>query len=96
MSEIEQYKSHIRGLEAQLNACKAMLNDAHTTSLQLRSSLIIFQQDAQEIHRAKEDLQKEVDNHKNVIESLTAKILELSPPKVEEKLHAVEDEAQSA
>jgi len=44
----EQLEAQVKGLNAQLDATKQMLNESLAAQLQLRSSLVIFQQTIQE------------------------------------------------
>lgn len=75
-SQLDQANLNLRGLQAQVEASKQMVNDGLNVSHQLRTNLIIFQQDNQDLARKNEVAQKQ-------IAQLAAKILELSPPKVE-------------
>jgi hypothetical protein len=74
-----QTQSQIKGLFAQLEAAKQMVNEGLQTSLQLRATLHIFQADNKDLARQKETMQKQIDMHKAQIVELSKKVLELQP-----------------
>lgn len=93
--ELENYKQHCKGLGANSDAAKQMFNDCTNTNLTLRTNLILVQQAHNELAQKNEKLQKELDTVKAQASVLAAKVLELSPPKNDEKIHLVKPEEES-
>ncbi len=81
-SETEYLKSQLKGCSAQLEAIKQMCNEYIQSSIQLRSNLILLQQENQE-------LRQQVDTHRGQVSTLSAKVLELQPPVANEELTPV-------
>jgi hypothetical protein len=75
--EVNQLKNQVKTLTAELNAAKAMVNEGMTLSLQFRTNLNLFQQAHQELGQQYENLKKQTD-------VLSAKVIELTAPKVDE------------
>lgn len=71
--EITQLKDHIKGLTAQFDAAKAMVNDSLQTQLQIRANLNIFIE-------ANKEAQIEINKLRSTVDTLTKQILTLSPP----------------
>ncbi len=65
----EEKSDYVKGLEAQLNATKQMFNESMASNLQLRSTMILLQQNLQDSYV------------KNT--ELTKKLVELEAPKSE-------------
>lgn len=79
---VKQFQDQIKGLQAQLEAAKQAFNEQLNANHQLRTQCILFQQQMQEDAAEK----KRLDDN---VKSLTQKILELTPPKQEEKLEPI-------
>ena len=79
--DLNTANDNIKGLLAQLEAAKQMVNEGLSSNLQLRTNLNLFQQANQEYLN---------ENHKlrSTVDALSKKILELAPPKVEEPIAA--------
>lgn len=50
-NELEQTKTHMKGVVAQLEAIKQMYNESLQSAIQLRSNVILFQQANQELNQ---------------------------------------------
>lgn len=79
--ELKQAQDQIKGLNAQLEAAKQMVNEGLNIQLQLRTNLQIFAQHNQEVAQENHQLRTTVD-------TLNKKILELTGDK-KEALHAI-------
>lgn len=77
--DLQQANMNIKGLTAQLDATKQMVNEILASNLQFRTNQIILQQAHQEIAVEKSGLMNQVEMHKAEIEVLKAKVLELQP-----------------
>lgn len=73
-TENDQLTSQIKGLNAQLEAYKQMLNEQLQTSVNLRTNIILYQQAHQEVSLKNTQLQKELDEANKKIEELTPKV----------------------
>jgi len=77
-NELTLANNNNKGLMAQLDAAKQMVNEQMNTNLQLRTSLNISQQNIQELLAANE-------THRKQVIALSSKLLELQPiPQPEE------------
>lgn len=59
--QLEQHMNEIKGLRAQLEAHKQMVNEGLAVGVQLRTNLVLFQQALQEANTEKENFKKQVD-----------------------------------
>jgi phage shock protein A len=89
--ELNDAKNNIKGLAAQAEAAKQMLNESLASCLQLRTNMQIFGSTNQELVRELSDLKRvktELENQivglAEKINELNAKINELSAPKIED------------
>ena len=57
---VEQLQSHIKGLSAQLEASKQIINEANQVNLTLRTNIILYQQSYEEAIKETKALQAEV------------------------------------
>ncbi len=78
-NELAQAKSQIKGLIAQLDAAKQMVNEGMSTSLQLRTNMVMFQQAHQEQCKTIADLKTEIEGLRKQVEMLEL----LQPAKIE-------------
>jgi uncharacterized coiled-coil protein SlyX len=79
-SELDQARNHIKGLQAQLDACKQMFNDGSNLILQLRTDMNLKFQHINEQNQMISQKDADIERMQNEIKTLTAKILELNPP----------------
>ncbi len=77
--ELVQANNNIKGLIAQLEASKQMLNEQLASNLQLRTNMHMFNQANQEFVKDNSKLKQEADNLKQHIITLVAKVNELTP-----------------
>ncbi len=68
MSNIEQMNQHIKGLTAQLDAAKQMVNEALQTILQLKTNHNLLQNAYNELHAEHSNAVQELDKHKSIPE----------------------------
>jgi chromosome segregation ATPase len=76
-NELEIAKSNIKGLTAQLDAAKQMINEILASNLQLRTNVVLFQQSYQEVNQEKHVLKQELEVQTNQVTYLTNKIPDL-------------------
>lgn len=72
-----QLQNQIKGLHAQLEATKQMLNESHGSQLQCRATIIIFQQQINESMKEIANLKAEKNNLIADKEKLLAQVTEL-------------------
>jgi predicted nuclease with TOPRIM domain len=77
--ELELATNNIKGLIAQLEATKQMLNEQLASNLQLRTNVHMFANANKEFVDHNSQLQKEIENLKQHIITLATKINELTP-----------------
>ena len=73
IKQLEQANMQLKGLGAQLEATKQILNENLNSNMILRSHMILLQQDCKEANVKNEILNKQVNG-------LTSQLLELKPP----------------
>ena len=84
MSNIEQVQVQLEQTNAHLEAAKQMLNEAHTTSLQLRANVILFHINNQELARKNQDQDRDIQAMNQKLTELNARIAELTKDSIEE------------
>ena len=82
-SDLEIANNNMKGLIAQLEASKQFCNELLQSTHQLRTNLVLLQQNAQDDAKKKCELQTQVDNLQAYTVKLAAEIESLKP-KVEE------------
>jgi len=82
MTDEVQFQAQIKGLTAQLDATKQMLNESLANQLQLRSSLIIMQQSNQEFCKEIANLKGDKEKLLAQVTELDAKVSALTTPEV--------------
>lgn len=81
--ELKQNKDNIKGLVAQLEATKGMFNEQLAANLQLRTNLNLFLEANKEFTQENEKLKKDIEGKTAQVQTLAAKVLELTQPKLE-------------
>lgn len=79
MSDVESLKNHIKGLTAQCEASKQMLNETLASCMQLRTNMHVLSGQLQEAYTEMSELKRiKAENEKQIVE-LGQRITELTP-----------------
>lgn len=78
-NELNVANNNIKGLIAQLEASKQMCNELIQVSFQLRTNIVLMQQNSQEEAKKKCELEAHAASLKAQLHALSEKVLELSP-----------------
>lgn len=79
----QELQNQIKCITANLDACKAMYNEAIQQNMNLRTNNILLQQLQEEFTKTNDGLKKEVEMNKTQLETLGKVIEELKKPKEE-------------
>ena len=79
-NQLDQANSNLKGLNANLEAHKQMLNETLQAVIQLRTNLVLYQQAHTESSQANAELIKQLEFVKTENENLLARVVELSAP----------------
>lgn len=88
-NEIVQAKENIKGLIAQLDAAKQLVNEGLASNLQLRTNLNLFNQLHQELVQKNSQLMQDIETIRAQNFALSERVLALSPPPMTEDLQSV-------
>ena len=78
-TELNQANNNIKGLVAQLDASKGMLNDSFASCLQLRTNLNLFVQANKEYVENESRLKSEIESLKVGVAGLVIQVNDLTP-----------------
>jgi len=81
-NEIEQHKLNAKGLIAQIEATKGMLNENLDANLKFRASLVMYAQANKEFIEENAKLKKDIETHKAQIVGLASELLSFKNDKV--------------